>query len=121
MVLLGVVAVTVVVVVLEEKVLVGAVGGEGDGRDAESREGALESVPAGEDACVAPCFSVMGVDGRLVWWDMMGGLLREKRETHALSQGSYLGCPDAAISFFMSKPVAFGLGPWLARSILELG
>ena len=65
MMLLGIVAVSVVVVVLEEEVLVGAVRGKGDGGDAEAGHGALESVPAGEVACVAPCFSVEG--------ELMGG------------------------------------------------
>ena len=45
MVALAVVCVAVVVVVLEEKVLVGAVGSEGDSRDTEARKKALKAVP----------------------------------------------------------------------------
>lgn len=48
----------VVMSVVEEEVLVGAVGGEGDSRDAEAGEGGLEAVPAGEAAGVSPGLSV---------------------------------------------------------------
>lgn len=43
-----------------EEVLVQAVAREGDRRDAEAREGALEAVEAGEAARVAPRFAVEG-------------------------------------------------------------
>jgi hypothetical protein len=48
------VGLTVVVLVLEEQVLVCAVGSESDGCDAETGEEALETVPPGEGASVAP-------------------------------------------------------------------
>lgn len=57
MVTLAVVGVTVVVVVLQEEVLVGAVGSESDGGDAETGEEALEAVPAAERTSVAPGFT----------------------------------------------------------------
>jgi hypothetical protein len=44
----------VVVLVLEEEVLVTAVSGKGDCRDAETWETALETVPAGVGALVSP-------------------------------------------------------------------
>lgn len=44
----------VVMVVLEEEVLVAAVAGKGNGRDAQAGEGVLEAVPAGEGASVSP-------------------------------------------------------------------
>ena len=43
-----------VVLILQEEVFVGAVGSEGNGRDAQAREEALEPVPPGERASVAP-------------------------------------------------------------------
>jgi len=54
--------VAVVVVVLEEEVLVGAVGSEGDGRDAQAGQGVLEPVPPAEDAGIAPGLTVPGGD-----------------------------------------------------------
>lgn len=57
MVALAVVGITVVVVVLEEEVLVGAVGSESDGSDTEAREEALKAIPPSEGACVAPCLA----------------------------------------------------------------
>lgn len=52
-----VVLLAVVVLVLEEEVLVSAVGGEGDGGDAEAGEAVLEAVPAGVAALVSPGFA----------------------------------------------------------------
>lgn len=49
-----VVAVTVVVVILEEEVLVGAVTGECDAGDTEAGEDTLEAVEAAEGAGVSP-------------------------------------------------------------------
>lgn len=43
-----------VVVILQEEVLVCAVGSESDGRDAQAGEEALEAVPPSEGASVAP-------------------------------------------------------------------
>ena len=48
------VAVAVVVLILQEEVLVCAVGSEGNGRDAQAGEETLEPVPPGEGASVAP-------------------------------------------------------------------
>lgn len=59
------VALAVVVLVLEEEVLVAAIAGKGDGGDAQAREAALETVPAGEGAGVSPGFAMIGGD-RLV-------------------------------------------------------
>lgn len=47
-----------VVLVLEEEVLVGAVGSEGDGGPAQAGEGALKTVPSSEGAGVAPGLAV---------------------------------------------------------------
>ena len=43
-----------VVLILQEEVLVCAVGSEGDGRNAQTREQTFESVPSGERAGIAP-------------------------------------------------------------------
>lgn len=43
-----------VMIILEEKVLVCAVAGEGNGRDPETGEGALETVEAAEGAGIPP-------------------------------------------------------------------
>lgn len=50
---LAVVCVTVVVI-LQEKVLICAVGSEGNGSDSETGEKTLEAVPAGKGTGVAP-------------------------------------------------------------------
>ena len=50
-----------VLLVLQEKVFVRAIGGERDGSDSESWETGLESVPPGEGAGVAPCLTVLRV------------------------------------------------------------
>lgn len=52
------VAVAVVVVVGQEEVLVRAVAGESDGRNAQAGEGSLESVEPREGALVSPRLSV---------------------------------------------------------------
>lgn len=57
MVTLAVVGVTVVVVVLQEEVLVGAVSSESDSGDAETGEETLEAVPAAEGTSVTPGFT----------------------------------------------------------------
>lgn len=49
-----------VVLVLQEEVLVAAVGGKGHRRDAQAGERALEAVPSGEDALVSPRLAVRG-------------------------------------------------------------
>lgn len=49
-----VVLLAMVVLVLKEKILVAAVGSEGDCRDAETGEAALETVPTGVGALVSP-------------------------------------------------------------------
>lgn len=51
----AVVSVTVVVVILQEEVLVCAVGSESDGSDAETGKQALKAVPPAEGASIAPC------------------------------------------------------------------
>lgn len=55
------VGVAVVVVVGQEEVLVGAVAGKGDGRDAEAGEGSLEPVESREGALVSPGLSVVSI------------------------------------------------------------
>lgn len=61
-----VVLLAVVVLVLEEEMLVSAVGNEGDGRDTEAGEAVLEAVPAGVAALVSPSFVALpGVVSRL--------------------------------------------------------
>lgn len=55
---LAMVGVTVVVVILQEEVLVCAIGSEGDGRDAQAGEEALETVPSAEGASIAPGLTV---------------------------------------------------------------
>jgi hypothetical protein len=52
------VAVTVVVVILQEEMLVCAVGSEGDGSDAQSGEETLEAVPPAEGASISPGLTV---------------------------------------------------------------
>lgn len=52
------VGVTVVVVILQEEVLVCAVGSEGNGRDAQTGEETLETVPPAEGAGIAPGLTV---------------------------------------------------------------
>ncbi len=72
----------VVVVLLHEEVLVHAVAGKGDGRDAEAGEGVLEAVPPGEAACVAPRLAVhRPVRSASRGWG-------KRRATYALSHGS---------------------------------
>lgn len=63
MVGLAVVGVTVVVI-LQEEVLVCAVGSEGDSGDTETGEKTLESVPAAEGTGIAP--------GLTVQWSVSG-------------------------------------------------
>lgn len=53
------VTVVVVVVILQEEVLVCAVGSEGDGSDAQTGEEALEAVPPGERASIAPGLTIV--------------------------------------------------------------
>jgi len=54
-----------VVIVLEEEVLVGAVRGESDGRDSQTRERAVEAAPPAELALVAPGLTVLNC--QLCW------------------------------------------------------
>jgi hypothetical protein len=51
---------TMVMLILEEKVLVRAVTGERDASDPEAREDTLEAVEAAEGAGVSPCFAAEG-------------------------------------------------------------
>ena len=80
------------VVVLEEDGLVGKVTSKGDSGDTETRERALESVPAREGAGVSPGLAV--------------GLRQRERSgqrqvvwTYYLAQGSFRGWPEAAANF----------------------
>lgn len=59
--------VTVVVVIFHEEVLVCAVGSEGDGRDAQTGEETLETVPAGEGTGVAPSLTVRRISTERNW------------------------------------------------------
>jgi hypothetical protein len=106
-------AISVVVVVLQEEVLVSAVGGECNGRDAKAREGSSETIPPGERPLVSPCFPTTNCQQRTHRQWIHSSI------TNALSQGSYLGWPAAALILRMSNPVMFGFSPWTARSILE--
>lgn len=54
-----VVAFAVVVVILQEEVLVCAVGSEGDGSDTEAGEKTLEAVPPAERTSVSPGLAVV--------------------------------------------------------------
>lgn len=54
-----VVAIAVVVVILQEEVLVCAVGSEGDGGDAQTGEKTLEAVPPAERTSVSPGLAVV--------------------------------------------------------------
>lgn len=71
-------AVSVVVVVLQEKVLVQAVACEGDDGDAEAGDRVLEPVPPAEAARVAPGFAGGLLDTGMAWtwtwwsWVVMG-------------------------------------------------
>ena len=58
MVGLAVVAVTVVVVILQEEMLVCAVGSECDGSNAETREESLEAVPPTEGTSITPGLTI---------------------------------------------------------------
>ena len=52
------VAVSVVVIVAQIEVLVGAVRGESDRRDAQAGEAAAEPIPSREVSLISPCVSV---------------------------------------------------------------
>lgn len=56
---LTVVSVTVVVIVLQEEVLVCAIGSESDGRDTEAGEETLEPVESAKGAGIAPGLTVI--------------------------------------------------------------
>lgn len=60
-----------VVLVFKEKVLVGAVSGEGDGGGAEAGQGTLKAVPSGERALVSPGLTSKGL-ARAVGGPMLG-------------------------------------------------
>ena len=60
MVAVAVVAIAMVVVILQEEVLVCAVGSEGNGGDSKTGESALEAVPAAKRTRVAPGLAVSG-------------------------------------------------------------
>lgn len=113
----------VVVVVLEEEVLVAAVAGKGDGRDAQAGEGVLEAVPAREGAGVSPgltaggdCVSMPEAQGQGKDKEM------ERGRAYFRSQGSYRGVPVDSLKARMLKPVMLGLGPRAAaRSTLRAG
>jgi len=78
----------VVVVVLQEKVLVGAVAGKGDDGDAKAGERVLEAVEAGEAACVAPRLAVHHHHLCQINLDAEGEGRERTGVTHALSHGS---------------------------------
>jgi hypothetical protein len=90
-VVVGVGSVSVSVVVLEEDSLVGKVTSKGDSSNSETRERALESVPAREGTGVSPGLAV-GLRQRENW---MIALVW----TYYLAQGSFLGWPEAAANF----------------------
>lgn len=114
-----VVLLAVVVLVLEEEILVSAVGSEGDGRDTEAGEAVLEAVPAGVAALVSPGFAVgEGIVSMEISMANIGGL----EGTDLRSQGSYRGWPVDSWKARMLKPVMLGLGPReAARSTLHSG
>lgn len=61
------VAVTVVVVILQEEVLVCAVGSEGDGSDTQAGEETLEAVPPAEGTSIAPGLTVRRISTECNW------------------------------------------------------
>lgn len=97
--------------VLKVKLLGHEISREGDGRDAETGEGALEAVEACEGACVSPCFAVRcSVSWRRV---------REGGRAHYRAHGSPLvPFAEAAANFLGLKPVMEGRG---AMAVLRGG
>jgi hypothetical protein len=102
-----------VVVLLHEQVLVGAVSGESDSCNTQTGEGALESVPPAELPCVSPPLTIPNVSYPCCV------VCSQSEGTDALSQGSYRGWPAAAANFRGSKPVMFGFSPWWASNLLS--
>lgn len=83
------VVMAVVVVVLQEEVLVKAVGSEGDGGNAKAGKSITEAVEPAEPASVAPGLAV--VLSRVVSYffcEAERSGEKRRRETHFLSQGS---------------------------------
>jgi len=108
-------AVAVVVVVFQEKVLICAVRRKEHHCGAEAGQRPLEPAPSREGPLVPPCFS-----GRPSVSGLASGAGKgeEGGVTDARSHGSYLGFPVAALRARMSKPVMLA-GSFAARSILE--
>jgi len=103
-VILSVANLAVSMFILDENSLVCEVTGKGDGRNSETREGALEAVPAGEWASVSPCLTVGRRSERVDRTKGRSGV------THYLAHGSFAGAPDEAANLEGSKPVRLGLG-----------
>lgn len=85
-------AMAVSVVRLHKHLLVYEVAGKSDGRDPETREGALEAVPPCKRACVSP---------RLTFEMSVCAIARREicGRYYCLAQGSFFGCPEAAANF----------------------
>lgn len=114
-----------VVLVLQEEMLVHAVDREGNRRGSKAGERPLEPVPPREGTGIAPSLTTI-LSALVPAWvgrsyeDGSGTGGVGSGQTDARSQGSYLGWPEAAFSFFMSKPVMLGFAPrGAARSILR--
>lgn len=89
-------------VILQENGFIAKICSECDGRNTETGERTLESVPSREGSSVSPSFTAINDQS------VATSVLRFK--TYARAQGSFAGVPADAANFFGSKPVRLGRG-----------
>ncbi|KAL8634965.1 MAG: hypothetical protein Q9228_007498 [Teloschistes exilis] len=95
--------------VLHEEILVAAVDGEGDSCNAQSWEGAFETIESGERPCVSPFIPKQWLISLNPRYILVCNYL-----PHIRRHGSFVVEPEAAASLRTSKPVRFGRGGAMA-------
>jgi len=107
--------VIVMSLVLEEELLSNNISSKGNGRYAEAREGALETVEAGEGTGVSPLLTSWGISIRRSIY------MRQAFKTYYRAQGSpFVPLAEAAANFLGSKPVMEGRGA-IVKMLLPSG
>ena len=89
--------------VFNEKVLVGAISRECYRSSAETRESAFETVISREGASIPPLLPVEPYISKIPW-------SQTREESHARAHGSLAGMPDDCTNLRVSKPVTLGRG-----------
>lgn len=85
--------------VFEKQVFISTIGRKSYCSYSEAWKNVAPSICHSERSCVSPGLTI----------DLISAIKRPKANSYCLRHGSFAGIPDAAASFFMSKPVILGV------------